>query len=510
MSPYPIVFLAALGLALALTHRVRRGALAWGLLDHPDGERRIHTQPIPRVGGIAIFASTMVVALLAMKLWDIRFSVAAEEVRPLIALVIGSVSIFALGLWDDVRSLRARTKALIQTVVAAGVFFMGVRIGGMTLPGGEALVFPLWLSFLLTVGWLVVITNAFNLIDGSDGVAGGAVVFASATLAAVSLMNGHHLAAMVALAITGSTLGFLFFNFPPATIFLGDCGSLFLGFTLAGLGVLSAQTGPATLGVAIPVMAFGFPILDTCLAIMRRFLRGQPIFNADRGHIHHRLRDFGHSPRQIAMVVYAACAACALLSLLLINTSQSGVGLIFLVSGVVVWGGVQRLNIPELIEVQRILGRGFRQRVAIARNVRVREAVARLSQTTSREGAFAALAHAFTNGEFEHVDLYLESDANDPDDCITWSWGQRPISDDDAVIQIRLPFLDERGVCGHLSLWRAVAPDHLLLTDIRLITSELQPACVKALRRQTAVRRLKTVRTRETVAAESMGVVVNG
>lgn len=490
-----VAFGGALGLSTVLTHRVRAWANDVGLVDRPDGKRHVHDRPIPRVGGVAIFFSVVTVAVVALVLPGGPVGIPPDLRLQFYAILVGGAIIFALGFRDDIGPLAARTKFVAEALVAAAMFAAGVRIDGLVLPSGELVELPLIVALPLTIVWIVGLTNAFNLIDGADGVAGGAAIFASIAIAAVSIVAGNDLGAALALIVAGATLGFLFFNFPPATIFLGDCGSLFLGFILASLGVLTAQTASTALAVAIPVVSCGLPILDTLLAMMRRFLRGEPIFNPDRGHIHHRLRDLGHSPRKVAMLLYAACAGFALLSLVLVQPAGPATAVILSVAGVVVWIAVQRLHIPELLEVQRIVGRGLQQRAVIGNNVRIREAAARLRRVVRPEDVRTALREAFEGGDFDRVDFRIHhpgapylagaSLVRGADGAWRWVWGgndRGPVG----YWELRLPFHDAAGdVVGRLSLWRAPS-GALILTDLRIIAEELQPELLRALDRLMA------------------------
>lgn len=481
---YILVYFGATLISLVLTYRVRGWAGRAGLVDRPDSARRIHDRPTPCAGGIAIYIATMVVLGCAAAAATLIGADAAAASAPLpLELVLGGTAMFVLGLWDDARQIRPRVKLIGQLVIAAGVFAAGLRIESVTLLGGVEL--PLLASFALTVVWIVGITNAFNLIDGSDGVAAGAAIFAALAVAAVFLLSGEVWGAVVAFTLAGATLGFLFFNFPPASIFLGDAGSLFIGFVLAALGVITSQKASTILAVAIPVVSFGLPILDTTLVVVRRYLRGQPIFEADRGHIHHRLRDLGHSPRKVALLLYGASAGFAFLSILLLRPAGSIELIAFLVGGVVLWTAVQRLNLPELTEAKRTLRRSLSQRRAISANVRIREAAEMVSRARSWEDVFDALEHAVAKGEVARAELWVSA-RNEGDykvligpesegDVCAWIWEATPLASVGELWEVRLPLAD-RNVAdvGHLSLWFSAGDDQLL-TDLRLLSTILRP-----------------------------------
>lgn len=494
------VTLAAFALSFALTLGVKKWACAVGLVDRPDGVRRLHRAPVPRVGGIAVYVSVLAVVAAVLVVNPTGLLEPTGSLRPVLVLGIGAAAVFTLGLVDDLRGFSARTKFLVEAAIALGVFAAGVRIESVGLPGG-VFFFPTWMSLVLTLLWLVGITNAFNLIDGSDGVASGAAIFASGTMAVASLSTGQEVGVVLALALVGATLGFLLFNFPPASIFLGDCGSLFLGFTLAGLGLVTVQKPPTVLAVAIPVVSCGLPILDTGLVMMRRFLRGQPMFNPDRGHIHHRLRELGHSPRRIALLLYAACGAFSVLSLLLVRPAESYATLVIAVAGAIMWLIVRRLDIPELRELKRIFQRALKQRRVIAHNIRIRGAAHRLREARNAADVLDAMALAFEGGEFQRVELWLESELGRAIGehpgvrrlgmGYLWSFTTNGCEGVDESWSIQLPFRDGGGTASpgasHISLWQPTSQPYLL-TDLNLIAGEFQPELRRALVRIRATR----------------------
>nr|PZN89128.1 MAG: undecaprenyl/decaprenyl-phosphate alpha-N-acetylglucosaminyl 1-phosphate transferase [bacterium] len=484
-----ISFATAFLLSLALTYKVRGWAPRLGLVDMPDGVRRVHDRPMPRAGGVAVYAAVALVLAVAWAAGGLPGYPEASGAGLVLKLMAGGAGMFLLGLWDDARQLPARVKLAGQVLVAVAAYVSGIRIDTLSLLGGPL---PEWLSLGVTVFWLVGITNAFNLIDGSDGVAAGSAIFAALAVAAVLALGGDPWGTTVALTLAGAALGFLFFNFPPASIFLGDSGSLFLGFMLGALGVITSQKAPTALAVLIPVISFGVPILDTLLAVVRRFLRAEPLFKADRRHIHHRLRELGHSPRKVALLVYMVSALFALLSLLLVRPGGHMQAAVFVVLGLVVLIGVQRLDVPELLELRRLVHRGLHPRRVIARNVRIREAVDALGRARSGAEVVAALEHALAAGEFVRAELWLPerlgrvlADARAVQRAhagYRWAWAaaDRP---SDELWELRLPFRGADGLdAGQLCLWQRVQDEHPL-ADVRLIATQLQPALVRALGR---------------------------
>ena len=481
-------FITALVSSLFGTYAVRKWALRRGYVDHPDAERRIHKLPTPNVGGTAVaFATTATFVG-----WSF-FVVPGGAARPdILAMLFGGLLIFAIGFWDDTRRLSANAKLVLQFVVATGAFFGGVQILGVNFGGIWESQLSVVMSFAVTTVWIVGTTNAFNLIDGSDGVAAGAALFAAVSLGVVFGLNADPLGALMATILVGTCLGFLFFNFPPASIFLGDSGSLFLGFSLASLAVITTEKTATLIAIAIPVVAFGVPLLDTVIAIVRRFLRHEPIFGADRGHIHHRLSNLGHSPRGVALLLYIAFAGCASLSMLLAAPGRTTVLPVFVVAAAVLILGVQRLNIPELAELTRVIGRGFQQRAVISHNLRVYSASEAVSSAADGPSLSGALQRAFGGSEFSRLEVWVLSDLG------AGLEGTSGVSRDgpgyllaltfehlihpEHEIELRIPIFEGGLGVGRLSLFRT-AEGERLYTDARLIARRLVPSLVSGLRR---------------------------
>jgi UDP-GlcNAc:undecaprenyl-phosphate GlcNAc-1-phosphate transferase len=223
----------------------------------------------------------------------------------------------------------------------------GIRIESLGPYWGDGFRLGVW-SLPISVLWIVGITNAFNLLDGIDGLAAGAALFATMAMLGVAITLHQVTTALILVAIAGATAAFLRYNFNPASIFLGDSGSLFLGFTLSVLAIQSSQKSAAAFAVAVPIVSLGVPVLDTIVVVFRRLVSGRPVFAGDRRHIHHMLLDRGLSVRQVAMGMYAVCGALALVSLLVASPSASLVGPVLVILGMGVGIAVQQLRIPEL------------------------------------------------------------------------------------------------------------------------------------------------------------------
>ena len=473
---------SAVLLSATLTYAVRERARRAGLFD-PPSERKVHEQQVPRIGGVAIFLA--VGLSMALVVWLFGADSMQYDRGSMGVVLAGAALVHLVGLWDDVRPIRARWKFLAQIAIAVAVYMGGLRADTLSLPFVGVVHLGYAFGMLFTVVWLVGITNAFNLIDGLDGLASGAALFALTTMFIVASMNGLVGPALVTIVLAGATLGFLFYNFHPASIFLGDSGSLFLGFMLAGLGLLGSQKSPTVVAVAIPVVSLGLPVLDTLLAVIRRFLRGQPIFTADRAHIHHRLLSLGHSPRRVALLLYGACALLGLSGMLLVNDSAY-VAIVLLLIGLGVGVAVQRLRYYEFEEVGRLLRRGARQRSVIGRNVRIREASLRLSDQNDLDTVFTTLEHTFAADEFQCAEVRLRrsfvesvSAAEGPDrrledDVPVWSW-HRAGAGLAACWEIKLPLLGAVGErIGSLVLWQDGTGSDTSLSHMHTIASDLR------------------------------------
>jgi len=286
--PVVIAFLVA----FIATPIVIKLARKWGAMDAPC-DRKVHTSSMPRMGGLAIYAGFLV-AVLATQTINTQ----------LIGVLIGCTMIILLGIADDIKGLSPKVKLAGQTLAALVVVLFGVQISFITNPFADVL-FLNALVIPLTVLWIVGVTNAVNLIDGLDGLAAGTSGIAAVIIGIVAFMEGHIAVAILAMVLAGSVFGFLPFNFNPAKVFMGDTGSMFLGFTLSVLAVIGLTKGATVISVFIPIVILGIPIFDTLYAIVRRFLNGVPIFQADKGHLHHQLLDMGLTHKQTVLVIYA-------------------------------------------------------------------------------------------------------------------------------------------------------------------------------------------------------------
>lgn len=303
-----ILTIACFVLTLALTPSIMNLARRIGAVDR-GGHRRVHNgRPMPLLGGLAIALPFSAVCLLGLMHPSRLFGLIGNHRPGLLALAVGGLGIGVLGALDDALGLRARTKFAGQVCLATLACFAGYTIRAIDLPFYGRLPLGDFVGTALTLLWVVGLTNAYNLIDGIDGLAAGLALIAAVGLAFISLFNGATFPALMCVALCGSLLAFLIYNFHPARIFLGDTGSMFLGYALANITLMgSLKTTGAVIFVA-PILVLGLPIMDTLISILRRYLCGQPLFTGDQGHLHHRLLKKGYTQRQAALIFYAIAA----------------------------------------------------------------------------------------------------------------------------------------------------------------------------------------------------------
>ena len=306
-------------ICLIITPIVIKFSKKFNLVDIPKDERRVHSKPMPRVGGIAIVISM----LLGLGIYYIITknipSIALN--KKFLGYLLGGIVIFAMGLIDDIVNLKARYKFLFQLAAAFIVYLFGIRISGIKIPFIYTDIINFgWLDLPITLLWIIGITNALNLIDGLDGLAAGISAISATALLIIFITTSASLEAIVITAVlVGATLGFLPYNFNPAKTFMGDVGSNYLGFTLATVSILGFAKGYTVLAIIVPIIALGVPIFDTLFAMIRRFLKGQPMLSPDGAHIHHRLLKRGFSQRQAVIFLYTVTSILCILAVTIIS-----------------------------------------------------------------------------------------------------------------------------------------------------------------------------------------------
>lgn len=291
---YLLIFIIAALITLFITPFVIKLANKLGAIDIPNDERRIHKQPIPRMGGLSIYIAFIITSLTFIKI----------EIKTM-GIILGATFIVIMGVIDDIKSLKAKTKLLVQIAAAGILILFDVRINSLSLPFVQANPIDIgYFGILLTILWIVGITNAINLIDGLDGLACGTSMITAFTLYVISILSNRYFSSVMSAVIAGSCLGFLYYNFNPAKIFLGDTGSQLLGFLLGSIAIFNSIKYHTAFSIFGVILMFGVPIYDTFTSIIRRRINGKPIMSADRGHIHHRLLDKGFTQRQTTLIMY--------------------------------------------------------------------------------------------------------------------------------------------------------------------------------------------------------------
>lgn len=337
MFKYIFAFITAILASAILTPLVIALAKKIGAIDIPEDERRVHTIPIPRIGGLAIFFAFLISLAIFSDLSS----------QKVMGLVLSSMVIVITGLIDDVRGLKARTKLLLQIIAASILFYYGFRIEFFTnLFETTEIVRIGLMSFPITVFWIVGITNTINLIDGLDGLAVGISTIAAITLAYVSFSFGRNETLLLSLMLIGANMGFLPYNFNPAKIFMGDTGALFLGFILAAISIEGALKSATAIAIFIPLIALGLPIFDTTFAIFRRIINKKPLMEADKQHLHHRLLSLGMNQKRAVLMLYLIASLLGISVVLLINDLVLNTVITVAISGFLIY-------IPIMISIRR-------------------------------------------------------------------------------------------------------------------------------------------------------------
>ncbi|MDA8228788.1 MAG: MraY family glycosyltransferase [Desulfitobacterium hafniense] len=300
---YALTFLIAVVIAVLITPISMKLAVRLGAIAYPGG-RHVHSQPIPRMGGLAIYAAFWL-AIIVTKTWD----------KAIWGLFIGSTVIFLVGIWDDMYEMRALTKLVWQVLAASILLFFGFSMENISLPYIGDIGFGTF-GLLFAVFWVVGLVNTVNISDGLDGLAAGICFLAALVLFWSANRINQAPAAHLTLALAGAALGFLFFNFNPARVFMGDSGSMFLGYIIGGISIMGLLKTATVLGLVFPLLVLGMPLTDLTFAIIRRKIKGHSIAAADRGHLHHRLLDAGLSQRKAVLLLYGMSACFGLAAVL--------------------------------------------------------------------------------------------------------------------------------------------------------------------------------------------------
>jgi UDP-GlcNAc:undecaprenyl-phosphate/decaprenyl-phosphate GlcNAc-1-phosphate transferase len=478
--------LAAMSLSAMLTMAVRNVAKKYRWAKGPESDRHLHREPIPRLGGVAIYLTFVI--LLLVEVIGVSFGMHSHtplSTRLVFRILAPATLMFLGGLADDIFGLPPIAKLLVQVVAGFYLYEIGCRVqfGGLQFHGVDYSAFA---SCAATVIWVAMLSNAFNLIDGLDGLAAGASVFPLLTFSAVALYyhNGQMTAA--SMILTGALLGFLRFNFNPASIFLGDCGSLFLGFMLSALSLAGSHhsRAPILLSVGLPVVACALPIAETCASVLRRFLSGRSVFSADREHFHHRLLNLGLTHRQVVIVLFSVSGMCSLMSVVMLFPRMNVLIIVGVALSSLVVVGIGKLEYPEFAELGRVLLRASEQKLVIARNVKIRRLVTDLKRCSCWEDVAESLQRGFQGGDFSHMELmiYSRQRRHSREPIMVYSRMMTLANHlSEMNWTMKLAFADE-GHMGELELHCPYRKQSLML-DVNLLLQLLQPALSEAVRR---------------------------
>ena len=347
MQAFFILGLSSFLICLLATPLCRDLFVRFNLVDHPDETRKFHLRAVPRMGGVPIVLSYALSLGIVFLFNFSKSKIYVQHEMLFYAVLPAAAIVFATGLIDDIKGLRPRAKLAGQLVGSILAVSLGARLSIPHL--------PVVVNGILSVIWLLACSNAVNLIDGMDGLATGIGLLATMTTLIVALLSGNYGLALATVPLAGCLLAFLRYNFSPATVFLGDCGSLTIGFVLGCFGLVWSHRTGTMVGMVAPIMALALPLLDTALAIGRRFLRAVPIFQGDRGHIHHRVQALGFSTRATALLLYAVCGIAASLALIESFIRPDLSLPIIVVFCFLVLVGIDRLGYTEFAAARKVL-----------------------------------------------------------------------------------------------------------------------------------------------------------
>jgi len=335
-----------------ITPLLIRISLSLGVADSP-GLRKLHKEPMPSMGGIGVFLG-MWIPLLLLSFWDNDITARmATKWLTLINIFLAGLAMLLVGIYDDKYGLSAGWKFSVQLLVAVLLVFNGLYFSAITIPFYG----PVSLGIvgpLLTIVWIVGITNAFNLIDGIDGLAAGVTFFVAIVTAVIAIVNGNELMALTMCSLGGACLGFLRYNYNPSRIFLGDTGSLFIGMTLATTSVASNFKGTLAASMIAPVMLLGYPIFETLLSMAHRKMRGKPVYTPDNSHIHHRLIEKGLTHNRATLILYGFCLMFCIVAMLTVFHNKMVVGIGILCLFVVIYFGARSLGYIDVFTDARV------------------------------------------------------------------------------------------------------------------------------------------------------------
>jgi len=423
MTTIFLLFIIALITAMICTRLSIPLAIRLGILDQPDGYRKTHEHPVPRFGGPAIFTAFFVPIILLLYNAHRSFvaSVLVEQPRQLTGVFVGASMALVLGLIDDRYDIRPRWKLVWQILIGLVACMFGFGITVISNPFGNPIVLGVF-SWPVTIFWFVACMNAVNLADGMDGLAAGICLFVSLTLFFLSLELTNVLGLAMMACLAGSILGFLVFNFPPARIFLGDSGSMLLGFLVAALSLIASKKAEAALALFIPIVALGLPIIDTFLAIVRRWYHDLPLSSPDREHIHHMLVTMGFSRRRAVLILYGFCLLLSVAALVMTIGHGEVVILVIVFLLLIVYTSLRvfaRVTFRDILN-KSLQNEDDRRRSMIAL-LATNRTLSRMAETVSLDQLWQECYPLFEVLELAYARLELCSQGQDRKN-IVWEW----------------------------------------------------------------------------------------
>ena len=442
------IFILSFCLALILTPVA--GMLGrWGnAVDRPDGRRKTHRKPTPRTGGIAL-ALTFGLTLGAQQFFqvdDLRIPI--QFTAQNVWLIAAGLLVFGVGLWDDYRRLSHRTKFIVQIAAASIVYFNGLGIQHFSVFGWH---FGPVVSYLLTVFWILLFINAVNLLDGLDGLSAGVCLFCSLSMTLLAIAKSDYVTASLFICLCGTLFGFLRYNFSPASIFMGDGGSYFLGFSIAVISLASSTKSQVGTSILIPVVAMGLPIFDTILSPIRRFLTGKKMFSPDNGHIHHMLvKRLGLSRKRAVLGLYSVTALLCLCALIIVNVQNDYAAILLMLLGGCTFVFIHKLGYLSHLDGER-LATWFRDIGYVTGASSARRRFLRLqldiSDSDNEQEIWDNLCAAIRPLNIDYAEMNWKT-ANG--ESVAQSWAKEGFDADrhitrEHLLKLELPLVDETG-----------------------------------------------------------------
>lgn len=457
MTTIILIFIFSLSLSLVFTPLARDIACKNNWLD-PPSERKVHSHALPRIGGTAIYLAFLVPFVFSLFCGpSVREGFSEYQIA---YFLTGASLVFALGLADDLRRLSPAVKFAVQILSALIAYAGGIKIYVIIFPGITSWFTGLF-SLPITVLWFVLVINAMNLIDGLDGLAAGVTLFAALVLMVFCINTERFLVAMGLAALGGACLGFLRYNFNPASIFMGDSGSYFLGYMLAALSIMGSMKSQTTAAILIPIIALGLPLMDAILAPIRRFMMGQGLFHPDKEHLHHRLLSLGLTHRYAVLILYGITVLLGILSILIVHIRDDRAALFLLLFGIALFAGVRKLGYFEYLAADKIYGwfRDVTDEAGISRGRRsFLYLQVQIGKSCHADDMWINICVALNRLNFDMAEMYLEAMPGFRQKQIRkeWSWtrngfGTRQDFCEKCVMKLELPLLDGSKTYG--SLW---------------------------------------------------------